>query len=63
MKLIILILAGLSSFALGVIAGLMRNRRTEKAPAVQYGQVSPKQLEILNEEYRNFLNYDGSEQI
>lgn len=63
MKLLILILAGLSAFALGVLAGLIksRNNTARKADGIQAALSG--EYERLSAEYRNFLSYDGSEQI
>lgn len=64
MTLILIILAGLSAFMLGVILGLLKDRRrgvgcrTETARGNKNGQ-----SELLNQDYRYFLSYDGSQQI
>lgn len=64
MKIIMLILAGLSAFMLGVLAAILKQRRRNREAFAQ-GTVRRHRdgsAERINLEYRNFLNYDGSQQ-
>lgn len=54
----ILIFIGLMAFLLGYFLGSIDIPKTEPKKAIK----SSLQTDELMEEYRNFLNYDGSEQ-
>lgn len=59
MNLILIVLTAALSFAVGFIAGMMYNGRPKGVAAVGKNINS----EIMSEEYRNFLNYDGTVQV
>lgn len=63
MTLILIIIAGLSAFMLGVIAGLIQNRRRGANQGAAARGKKGQKTEPLSEEYRYFLSYDGSQQI
>ncbi len=64
MKIILLILAGLSAFWILVIAAILKERRrnTKPLPSGAVRTADSDKLNRINTEYRNFLNYNGSKQ-
>lgn len=57
-----LILTGFLSLFVGIAAGFVFGGKKKKVREKPKNAIIKSSESILNEEYRNFLNYDGSEQ-
>lgn len=59
MTAVILFLAAISGFFIGFCLGVIKkNERISIKP-----EIKDSRMEKISQEYENFLNYDGSEQI
>ena len=64
MTLGLICLAAILLFLAGVILGfLLTPVKREKAPERTVPKIPESSLEELSEDFRNFLSYDGSEQL
>lgn len=65
MSVFMLIAGGLTAFLLGFGAGtlLPPQKRTQQVKTADRQRELSEELERLKTEYRNFLDYDGSEQV
>ncbi len=56
------VICSVSAFIIGFLLGLFDGHRPKTAPQRAKVGKNSDTLRKLNEEYRNFLSYDGSEQ-